>query len=228
MGQILRVMSANLWWGRAETEALMALVRDLKVDALCCQELGFEQAEAISEELAFGQLSPASDASGTGIALRRPAEIEVVPMTYRALHVARLSPADWQGLSAPIELSSTHLAAPHIKPYGSGPWIRRRQTREIERYLLENPVARRVLVGDFNATPLWPAYRRIASQLTDAAVEVAQVSGRPVLPTWGPWIGSRRLLRIDHSFVRGITPLDFRVVRVPGSDHDAIVIDFSL
>jgi hypothetical protein len=225
---MLRVMSANLWWGRADPAALMASVRELEIDALCCQELGFEQAEAIREELGFGQLSPAADASGTGIALRRPAAIQVVPMTYRPLHVARLSPADWPGLGAPVELATTHLAAPHIKPYGSGPWVRRRQTRELERYLLDNPVGRRALVGDFNSTPLWPAYRRIASQLTDAAVEVAKASGRPALPTWGPTSGSRRLLRIDHSFVRGMTPLDFKVVRVLGSDHDAIVIDFSL
>ncbi|MEE3331021.1 MAG: endonuclease/exonuclease/phosphatase family protein [Myxococcota bacterium] len=228
MGQTLRVMSANLWWGKANAEGLLALIRLYDIDAICCQELGFEQAEAISEELAFGELSPSKGPKGTGIALRRPATIEVVPMTYRPLHVARLDPADWPELGAPVEIATTHLAAPHIPPYGIGPFTRRRQTRQIESYLVENPVAHRLLVGDFNATPLWPAYRRIASQLTDAAVAVAQVEGRPVSATWGPGSGARRVLRIDHAFVSGLTPLAFEVVELAGSDHAAIVIDFSL
>ncbi|MEE3331040.1 MAG: endonuclease/exonuclease/phosphatase family protein, partial [Myxococcota bacterium] len=141
MGQTLRVMSANLWWGKADAEALLALIRLHDVDAIGCQELGFEQAEAISEELAFGELSPSCGPEGTGIALRRPAEIEVVPMTYRPLHVARLDPADWPELSAPIEIATMHLAAPHIPPYGIGPFTRRRQMRELESYLVETPVA---------------------------------------------------------------------------------------
>ena len=85
-----------------------------------------------------------------------------------------------------------------------------------------------MLVGDFNSTPLWPSYRRIASQLADAAVAVAQVTGRPLVSTWGPGAGARRVLRIDHAFVRGVTALDFRVVNIAGSDHDAIVIEFSV
>ena len=221
-------MSANLWWGKASADALLARVREFEVHALCCQELGFEQAEAIREELRFGQLSPAADASGTGIALRRPASVEIRPMTYRALHVAKLDPEGWPELQAPIELATTHFAAPHIKPYGLGLRTRSRQAREIENYLVQNPVERRLLVGDFNSTPLWPSYRRIASQLTDAAVAVAQVTGRPLVSTWGPGAGARRVLRIDHAFVRGVTALDFRVVNVAGSDQDAIVIEFSV
>jgi endonuclease/exonuclease/phosphatase (EEP) superfamily protein YafD len=220
-------MSANLCHGRADPERLVAQIRRLAVDAVAMQELGHEQAEAVSEALPHGVLAPDARAAGTGIALRRPAKIDVVPMTFRPLHTAQLGPADWPGLDGELELAATHFAAPHVKPYGTGFWRRRCQMRDIEHYLVSTPRERRVLVGDFNATPWWPAYKRIASHLTDAAVEVAQVRGRSLRRTWGPWPGSPRCLRIDHAFVRGVRPADFQVVPIDGSDHDAIVIDLS-
>lgn len=228
MGDRLRVMSANLWWGRADADALHALLRELEIDAIGCQELGFEQAEAIADALPHALLAPSMGADGTGIALRHPAALETIAMPYRDLRVATLSPADWPGLSAPIELASVHVAAPHIRPYGSGPLRRRAQLRALESYLRGRPAERRVLVGDFNATPVWPVYRRIASQLTDAAVAVAKANGLPLSSTWGPWAGSPRVLRIDHAFCSGLVPVSFQTVALPGSDHDAIVIEFSL
>jgi endonuclease/exonuclease/phosphatase family metal-dependent hydrolase len=220
-------MSANLRWGQACPGALVEQVRRLGVDAVGLQELGPAQADAIARELPFGLLAPAAGAAGTGIALRHPAKVDLVPMRFRPLHVAVLEPDAWPGLAEPLEFAATHFAAPHVKPYGSGVWYRSRQLRDIEAYLRSTPRERRVLVGDFNATPVWPAYRRIASHLTDAAVEVAQVRGRPLRRTWGPWPGSSRWLRIDHAFVRGVRAVDFQVVPIDGSDHDAIVIDLS-
>ena len=81
-----------------------------------------------------------------------------------------------------------------------------------------------VLIGDFNATPLWPVYRRLAPLFSDAAIAVAQQLGRPVEPTWGR-IGGRRWLRIDHAFTRGVEHRDFQVLALPDSDHSAIVVD---
>ncbi len=85
----------------------------------------------------------------------------------------------------------------------------------------------RILVGDFNATPYWPWYRRMVSQFTDVAVAVANKTGVSPRPTWGPRPGSRRLLRIDHGFVHGLEPEAFEVLDVVGSDHSAIVMDLS-
>jgi len=86
----------------------------------------------------------------------------------------------------------------------------------------------RVLVGDFNSTPYWPWYRRIASQFTDAAVTVAKVRGGVLRSTWGPWPGGPKLFRIDHGFVRGVDVEDFRVFEIEGSDHSALAMDVSL
>lgn len=86
----------------------------------------------------------------------------------------------------------------------------------------------RVLVGDFNATPYWPWYARMASQFTDAAVAVASKSGSALRGTWGPRPGDAKLLRIDHGFLRGVDVEEFEVFDVLGSDHSAIVMDLTL
>lgn len=247
LGQPLRIMSANLWSGAAEADALVDLVETLEVDVLAVQELAADQARAIAEVLPFGRLEPHPKYHGMGIALRRPGAVDHVPMPYRNLRRARLGVEDWPELGAGIEVLNVHVAAPHVGPLGSGFPRRRQQLRHLERYLVDGqeegdagdggpaegeaarapgPQPRRqVLVGDFNATPVWPVYRRLARHLTDAAVLVAQRRGRPVAATWGPWPGSRRLLRIDHGFVRGVEVEEFRVVELPGSDHSAVVID---
>ena len=82
-----------------------------------------------------------------------------------------------------------------------------------------------MLVGDFNSTPLWPAYHRVCARMNDAALMVARRRGERPARTWGPWSGAPRLLRIDHGFVAGAEPEGFRVVEVPGSDHSAVVLD---
>ena len=100
--------------------------------------------------------------------------------------------------------------------------------RREEAALCKSSGPARVLVGDFNATPYWPWYRRMVSQFTDAAVTVAEKSGEPLKPTWGPWPGSPKVLRIDHGFLRRVDAEGFEVFDVVGSDHCALVMDLTL
>ncbi|HEB90379.1 MAG TPA: hypothetical protein ENI85_12480, partial [Deltaproteobacteria bacterium] len=76
MAASIRVFSGNLWWGRADPEGLIELIRENRVDVFAAQELGHENAEAISSELPFGCLEPGDDFQGMGIALRRPGRYE--------------------------------------------------------------------------------------------------------------------------------------------------------
>ena len=105
--------------------------------------------------------------------------------------------------------------------------MRRRQFRDLTAFLRGSLDRVRCLIGDFNATPLWPLYRGIASHFTDAAVAVAQMRGGRPARTWGPWPGAPKLLRIDHAFVRGLSLGDFAVLPVRGSDHSAIIVEIS-
>jgi endonuclease/exonuclease/phosphatase family metal-dependent hydrolase len=240
-------MSANLWSGGADPDGLARLVESLGVDVLAAQELGADQAQAIADVLPHGVLEPDDRHHGMGIALRHPARVDHLQLGYRNARRARLGAEDWPELGAELEVLNVHLAAPHVSPIGSGFPRRRQQLRDLERYLIHGDQqadardegtgeaeparpprpggSRQVMVGDFNATPVWPVYRRLARLMTDAAVVVAQRQGRAVRATWGPWAGAPRLLRIDHGFVRGVEVEEFQVVTIPGSDHSAVVMD---
>jgi endonuclease/exonuclease/phosphatase family metal-dependent hydrolase len=157
-----------------------------------------------------------------GIALREPGSVRRLHLPYRSAFVAEvLRPASEE----PIEIINLHLAAPHVHPVVQRLRDRRGQLDLVLSHLDGMPRLRRVLAGDLNATPLWPAYRRLKARFDDAAVEASRRIGRRPGATWGPWPGSVRLLRIDHVLVRGLAATGTRVLPLRGSDHSALVAD---
>ena len=113
LGHSIRVFSGNLWWGRAEPEGLIELIRRYEVDVFAAQELGYETAEAISSELPYGSLDPKDCFRGMGIALRRPAEFSQIPLYFRPARRVILDPGEWEGLARPLDLVNVHIHAPH-------------------------------------------------------------------------------------------------------------------
>lgn len=227
MGQTLRIASANLMNGGVDPAAFAGLLDAMRVDVVALQELSHDQADAISEVLPFGQLEPERNYQGMGVATRRPSKVNRIPATVRDMRQALLDPCEWPELPRPIEILNVHILAPHlIRKHISAVLRRRRQMRDLVRHLTSVPSESRVLVGDINSTPLWPAYRLITSHLTDAAVAVAKKRGRAPEPTWGP-VGRGKWFRIDHGFVRGLHVEEFQVVELHVSDHSAIVMDLS-
>jgi endonuclease/exonuclease/phosphatase (EEP) superfamily protein YafD len=222
----LRLMTANLWCERTDPEALVRLLEDVRPDVLALQELGPEQAEAIRSVLPHGRLEPRRDFDGMGIALRHPARVDPLGLPRRDARIARLAPGEWPGLECPIEVVNVHVLAPHALP----PWrtlaTRRGQLRGLTRWLDENPHPARVVCGDLNATPAWPAYRRLAERLTDVAHADSARTGRRARGTWGPWHGAPRLLRIDHVFASGGHVVELEAHAVAGSDHWALAVEF--
>ena len=226
MTRRLRILTANLWnVGGADPDALARLVADRDVDVAALQELAADHAGAIAEVLPHGKLEPAEDHSGMGIALRHPAEVEALPLHRRAGRVARL---DWPHLCGEIEVLNVHVRAPHSFPFWQALADRRRQLRELLGHLDGNPNPSRVVVGDFNATPVWPVYRGVARRLRDAAREHAERHGRRPAATWGPRPGLPRMLRIDHAFVAELDVGQVEVVRLDGSDHSGVLVDIEL
>ncbi len=228
MGARLRILSANLWNGGADPDAFAQLVRTLDVDIAAVQELSPDQAEALAGVLEYGRLEPALDHHGMGIALRRPGKVDTLDLAYRPARTVTLEPEHWPELSRPAEIINAHIAAPHSFPQWQIALARRRQVQGLLEHLERGAPGRRALVGDLNATPLWPAYRSLCTRLEDAALIVAQREGRQPQRTWGPRPGSPRLLRIDHALVDGFSVEDFRVHAIAGSDHSAIAIDLNV
>jgi endonuclease/exonuclease/phosphatase (EEP) superfamily protein YafD len=221
----LRILSANLANGWADADAFADLVEAVEPDVVAVQELAPPQAEALARVLPFGKLEPARDHCGMGIGLRMPGSVRALRLPYRSAFVAEVAgPED----DEPVEVVNLHLAAPHVRPLVQRARDRRGQVRQIIAHLDAAPRRRRVLAGDLNATPLWPAYRRLRTRFDDAAVEAARRIGRRPGRTWGLWSGSMRLLRIDHVLVQGLVATETRVLSLCGSDHSALVADLRL
>jgi endonuclease/exonuclease/phosphatase family metal-dependent hydrolase len=221
----LRILSANLANGRADADAFADLVEAVEPDVVTVQELDPVQAEALARVLPFGKLEPGVDHHGMGIALRAPGSVRPLRLPYRLAFVADVAgPDDGE----PVEILNIHLAAPHLPPFGRRVRQRRGQLRGIFAHLDATPRRWRVLAGDLNATPSWPAYRRLRARFHDAAAQAARRIGRQPGRTWGPWSGSARLLRIDHVLVQGLVAIESRVLPLRGSDHSALVADLVL
>ena len=220
----LRILSANLANGKADASAFADLVEAVEPDVVTVQELVPIQAEALARVLPFGKLEPQVDHHGMGIALRAPGSVRRLELQYRSGFVAEVLRPDEE----PIEILNIHLAAPHMFPVIPRILDRGAQIRRILAHLDASPGRRRVLVGDLNATPSWPAYRRLRGRFDDAAEQAARRVGGEPGRTWGPWSGSPRLLRIDHVLVQGLVGTGSRVLPLRGSDHSALVADLDL
>jgi endonuclease/exonuclease/phosphatase (EEP) superfamily protein YafD len=85
--------------------------------------------------------------------------------------------------------------------------------------------ARRIVVGDLNATPWSPAFRKVtATDLRDAA----DVHGRGLRPTWPAW-SPIPLVPLDHVLVsRGIGVSAVESAVIAGTNHRALLVTLVL
>jgi len=222
-GRTVRVLTANLYANRLDVAGFEKLVKDLDPDVALVQELSFAAAEALGSVLPYGMLVPEVGHDGRGLALRAAARIERLPMAYRDGLIARLEPPEWPGS---LEIINIHMANPIMWPPWQSVQLRRRQLDVLMAHLASPRI--RLVAGDFNASPAWPVYRRLAGRLDDAAVLVAREGGGRPVRTWGPTPRTPRLLRIDHVFVEGVRPLEARTVTIPGSDHSGLLVEVGL
>jgi endonuclease/exonuclease/phosphatase (EEP) superfamily protein YafD len=213
-------MTANLAQGLADAQEFARLVEAWAPDAVAVQEIHESQTGALTRVLPFGAIHATPRGSGVGIVLRQAGPIWEIGLRHRNACAAELLAGDLR-----VELVNVHMIAPHVAPLWRTTRMRGRQLRALEDYLDRRPSLPRVVVGDLNATPLWPVYRRLARRLRDGAVECAGRAGRRPQATWRPFPGWPCLLRLDHVLSEGLSVERLEVLAVPGSDHCALVAD---
>jgi endonuclease/exonuclease/phosphatase family metal-dependent hydrolase len=219
-GPVLRVLSANMYFGRGDAEVIVALVRETGADVLSLQELTGDavtrlKQAGLDELLPYTQHElrgsrPAS--AGSGIYARFPLSEggPAMQLSFMAQPTAVVELPDGEA----VELVCVHPCAPGVRRWG-------RPTRwRAELGALPSPgKLPRVLAGDFNATLDHGVFRDV---LRLGYADAAQQTGNALAPTWGIR-GRGPLLPLDHVLVSaGCAVRAFSVHSVPHSDHRAV------
>jgi endonuclease/exonuclease/phosphatase family metal-dependent hydrolase len=220
-GPMLRVLTHNTYFGRADAEVLVGRVRQLGVDVLFLQELT-EDAVTRLKQAGLDDMLPHTHfdlrggSRGSGIYSRFPlSEGPAVP----PVHMAQPTAVAELPNGYAVELICAHPVTPNLGRKGATRW------REDLAVFPAPGKLPRVLAGDFNATLDHAAFRNILRLgYLDAAVQ----AGDALTPTWGP-PGKQPWLTLDHVLVdRSCAVLGYSVHLVPRTDHQAVYAEIQL
>ena len=221
-GPVLRVLTVNVLCGRADAEAVVALVRQTGADALFLQELTDDAVTRLGQA-GLDDLMPQKtielrgSSLGSGIYSRFPLnEGRPLAPAYAAQPTAVLKLPGGEA----VELGCVHPRAPlPASPRALARW---RQELGVLPPPAELP---RVLAGDFNATLDHAPLRGV---LRLGYADAARAVGNALAPTWGP-LGRPALITIDHVLVdRRCAVLASSVHVIPGTDHRAVYAEIRL
>lgn len=215
-GTDLVVMTLNLRFGLADPDAVVRLVRDNHVDVLATQELteaGVRrlQAAGLEDVLPHAELRAFRAADGCGLWSRLP--IDALPPFD----------ARFQAPGAIVHTAGGDVTVRVLHPFPAtlaGGGLYRSDYAGITRQVRALPSGPTVLAGDFNASVDDAALRTLmGSDFRDAA----ELAGSGLQRTWGPVVGGPALLHLDHVLVRGLDARSTEVLRVPNTDHRAVL-----
>ncbi|HEY4607512.1 MAG TPA: endonuclease/exonuclease/phosphatase family protein [Acidimicrobiia bacterium] len=222
MSIMFRLMTANLLNGGADAGHLAEMIDRHRPEVVVTQELGPNAAEVLAARYSHHDLRPSLDHRGLGIASRFPSEFHTLDLPWRVGAWARVDLG-----SQVVVVATLHLINAVDFPWWSS--VRKRSDQLSELFAWAGATAGAgplIVAGDMNASPRWPAYRRLAEHWEDLA---EQAPGGPgTAPTWGWRPGWPRLLRIDHVFGSGVRGVWATVEPVRGSDHAAVLVDIEL
>ncbi|MBV2361894.1 endonuclease/exonuclease/phosphatase family protein [Streptomonospora nanhaiensis] len=221
-GPRLTVMTVNMYYGLADPDALVRLVREYGVDVLSLQELTPQSADALSRgglraalphEVAYTASGPVGGAVYSAYPLTdrgRP------PTEHFAMPRAEVDVAG----APPVEVVAAHPMPP-VASSAMEEW--RASLRELPDAAPDGVL--RILAGDFNATHDHAEFRAL---LETGYTDAAAATGDGWDPTW-PSDGSLPGTVLDHVLVdRRAAVEDTDVHTIPGSDHRAVVTTLTL
>lgn len=215
-----RVMTANVYKGQADPQAIVDAVRDQRVEVLALQETTDEFVAALNDAgigtyLPYAQVSSSDGVYGNGLwsvaPLADPADDDVHSS-------ASFMPGGTVTLGdVPVRFVSVHTTAPV-----PGYWEQWRRSLDELAMLRADTGTKYIFMGDFNATTDHTPFRNfLGNRFRDAV----QQSGHGFAFTWPTdraWLP--RFAGIDHIVVdQGMSTGQCEVVEIPGSDHAALL-----
>lgn len=226
VGTQVRVLSVNLFFGRADAATVVKLARGAKADVLSLQELTPEavaalDAAGLGQELPFRVFEPGAGATGTGIAARHP--LTRIALGRTPAPGAYAQPAALVNLPGPrgLEVMAVHPRDP-VGPKGAESWLL--DLGALPEPRTEGPA--RVLAGDFNATLDHSPLRRLLGQ---GYQDAADQAGAGLTSTWPARGAFPPPVTLDHVLVDKRCPVDrFDVFDVAGSAHRSVLATFTV
>ena len=215
---MIRVMTANLNRGHADVGALTEAVTTYEPDVVAVQELGQAQASVLESRYSFGRLEPEPAGDGAGLVSSKPMTVDRMVLPGRNGFHGELRTDEGR-----VSVIAIHLLNPIDALLGRAPF-RRHQVHALCDLLDVDPTDR-ILLGDLNATPVWPAYRKLRRRLDDPVASFARALTVPAEPTWSHAGKGDPFLRIDHVLTSGFRATDVMTFVLPGSDHRAVLVD---
>jgi endonuclease/exonuclease/phosphatase (EEP) superfamily protein YafD len=223
-GPVLRVLTANLFAGRAVAEAVVGLASRMHADVLFVQELTDDAAAGL-QRAGLGDLlphrvaQPVLDGARGSIYARYPLRAGPLAAQAPVRCTARLDLPSGQF----VQLACIH-ATPPRPVWSRGAAARWRSQLSALPAPGDSP---RILAGDFNATLDHVHFRRL---LRRGYADAASQAGHGLSPTWGPPSGrSLGLLAIDHVLTdRRCAVLTTSAHWLAGSDHRALYAELRL
>lgn len=223
-GPRLVVMTSNVYFGRADARAVLRIAREHDVDVLSLQELRPELMRRLDrvgarEQFPFRSVDARTGAAGSGILSRiELGSVDQAPNAHGhaqpevMMRVAGAPPV-WVKAVHPWPPVSSSAAPGWSDTLAALPGADDRGDVEI-------------MAGDFNATL---DHAQLQALLDRGWVDAADAVGEGLVWTW-PALRRRALpLTIDHVLVdRRVRVERVTVLRVPGSDHRAVIAELRL
>ena len=217
----LRVMSVDGAEGRASAKDIVQVTRLYAVDVVVVTDLTSEQAH----DLTVAGLSslapsrwvdvPAGSVHGTGLWARPKLDV-TTPITG-------LSRAGVDGLieagTSKIGISVVHLAGSPLRP--GSQWH-----SDLNELAKRTPPAKdSFIVGDLNASPWQPAFRKLTGSKWRDAADVIGQGLRPTWPSWSPV----PIAPVDHVLASpGLGVAGADTTNIAGSTHRALIVTLIL
>lgn len=217
----LRLMSANLRYGRADAAEFVELARS-SADVITVSELTPDAvrrmyAAGIGEEFEYSMLLPAPRASGNGIWSRFPLTALSPTKYWSGTMVAgRIA---LSGVSSDPIVASVHTTSP-IASFTSWKNTMAATKSKMESLAVQAGSGAVLVAGDFNSTPDMSQFRKL---LTNGYQDTVDELGSGFAPSFPSSERFPPLITIDHVLVHGATPASVRAVARAGTDHRAIL-----
>lgn len=216
-GPEVSVMQSNLLFGGADPDAVVRAVRDERIDVLTVNELTNAAVDRLAAAgldavLPHRYVEPTADGGGgTGLYSRYPLRDT---KKYAGFILNQVSATMVHPDRGPVTIFAFHPIPP---PMNFADWLTEmRRIREI----LDAHQGPAIVGADFNATRDHAAYRELLHGRFESAAEQTGAGLLLTFPDdkrWGPIIG------IDHVLLADARAEEIRTVRVPRSDHRALV-----